>query len=156
MNKKIVKKWFCVVLSLFCILTTVSPVYAAENAKITDENVVEMTENVMPRATVGSVVFNVINSGTDDQSKLEDNGSQTIRFTATPKTLSYIARPVNNGNESVVIRFSANTFFVILDADGRTHTVDISECGLPANTNMTIYYSGATFDLLSISLVFGN
>lgn len=155
MKKTLKKRWLCVILSLLCILTTATPAFAAESTNIVNQNGIETNEAIMPRATLGSLVFNLLNFGNSNQTALVSNGSQKISFARSPQTLSYVALPSNNTG-TVWLYFSNNSAPIKLEADGIVHTIPIHNNAIPANQSITVRYSGANVPLVSISLVFGD
>lgn len=153
---KTLKRFLCVALSLICCLSFSVSAFAAETTTVcsnaTETSTFETTAT--PRATVGSLVFNLVNFGNSNQTQLVNQGSQTITFSDKPTSLSYVALPSSKSG-TVWLRFSCNSYMVKLTADGKAHTVSLSNSGIPGNTPVTVTYTGANTPLVSISLVFG-
>ena len=147
------KRFFIFTLCCICCLSFSTTAFAAANEPITVEENDAIT-SVPYATTVGSLVFGLNNFGNSTQTELVFQGSQTLRLTATPTYLTYIALPNTSIEKpAVTIRFSNQTQ-VTLVADGKTHTVNIYSLALPKNQNITVTYSGANVSLASISLVF--
>lgn len=145
------KRFFILTLCCICCLSISVTAFAASPVTV-EEN--DTAFSVPYATTVGSLVFGLNNFGNSNQTELKSQGSQTVRLTATPKYLTYIALPNETIQDpKVTIRFGNNTQIQLV-ADGRTHTVNIYSLALPENQNLTVTYSGSNVSLASISLVF--
>lgn len=146
---KNIKRFISIILACAVCFSLSIVAMAAENEII----IAEAGEiNSAYSTTVGQCVFSIGDYADSTGEQLKSTASQYVTCTKAPIHLSYVALP-KSGFGTVYIKVD-NLSEITLQADGKTHTINISDSVSAYDTYFSVKYYGATTSLVSISLVF--
>lgn len=146
--KKCFKRFISIIsVMAFCLsMSSIAMAKEIEKTPVHSEDSIESTTTSTyetARATLATVKFTTSEFPNASGNALRSIGEKETRFSSTPTKLTYKVdiMPFNGGNVFLTIN---QHNYATLNADGNTHTIDISSMALPTNTNITIRYTLGT------------
>lgn len=154
---KIMKRFLSFAIAIIVCLSTNSFAMAAEitSPDASVESVSLDDSLALTSSTrIGSCVFSLNNYADSSGNVLKSQGDQTVELSKKgPTTMTYIVLPQSNTGTVYLVFLNCGSS-KSLTADGKAHTISISDMGLAQKDNIELRYEGATVPIVSISLVF--